>query len=54
MCPQMLNETKDTDLTCLHVPGSGLSLSDSARGVSIINIIMLAKVCVPASLLPTR
>lgn len=34
MCPQMLTETKDTDLTCLHVPGSDLSLSDSARGGS--------------------
>lgn len=32
MHPQMLNGTND--LTCLHVPDSGLSLSDSAHGVS--------------------
>lgn len=32
MHPQMLNGTNY--LTRLHVPGSGLSLSDSAHGVS--------------------
>lgn len=34
MCPQMLNETNNTDLTCLRVPGSGLALSDSVHGIS--------------------
>lgn len=34
MCPQMLNETNNRDLTCLRVPRSGLALSDNVHGIS--------------------